>query len=68
MSKELLKLNALQLQQKAGELKKKLTQIRFDKATGKIIDTAYPSKTKKEIARVLTQLNAIKALKGKENE
>jgi ribosomal protein L29 len=52
---EILKMNAVELRQKAAELKKKLAETRFDKATGKLIDTTVPKKLRRELARVLTR-------------
>lgn len=53
--KEIFKLNAMELRQKTLELKKRLVEMRFDKATGKLIDSSLPNKMKKELARVLTR-------------
>lgn len=55
MANEILKLNVVELREKAVELKKKIAIMRFDKATGKVIDTSTPRKTKRELARVLTR-------------
>lgn len=55
MSEEILKLNVVELRQKALELKKRLAESRFDKATGKLIDTAAPRKMRRELARLLTR-------------
>ncbi len=61
MSSEILKLNAVELRQKALELKKRLAEVRFDKATGKLIDTSSPRKMRRELARVLTRESQISA-------
>lgn len=55
MSEEILKMNVVELRQKALELKKRLAESRFDKATGKLIDTAQPKKMRRELARILTR-------------
>lgn len=60
MENDILKMNLVELRGKAVELKKRLAELRFDKATGKIIDTTMPHKTKKELARVLTRESQIK--------
>ena len=55
MAYEILKLNAVELRHKALELKKRLAESRFDKATGKLIDTSAPRKMRRELARILTR-------------
>lgn len=60
---DIIKMNAVELRQKALELKKKLAETRFDKATGKLIDTAAPKKLRRELARVLTRETQV-ALEG----
>lgn len=55
MASEIGKMNVVELRQKAVELKKRLAETRFDKATGKIIDTSAPKKMRRELARVLTR-------------
>lgn len=52
---EILKMNVVELRQNAANLKKKLAEARFDKATGKLIDTTVPKKLRRELARVLTR-------------
>ena len=61
MENEILNLNAVELRERVLELKKRLVEMRFDKATGKLIDTAMPAKMKRELARVLTRLSQIAA-------
>jgi ribosomal protein L29 len=61
---DILKLNLVELRSRAIELKKRLAEIRFEKATGKLIDTSVPTKTKKELARVLTRESHVKAQQG----
>lgn len=55
MASEIEKMNAVELKEKALELRKRIAQNRFEKATGKIIDTSAPKKMKRELARVLTR-------------
>jgi len=59
---DLLKLNLVELQAKAVDLKKKLAQLRFDKATGKLVDTSSPRKLRKEVARILTRVSQVEPL------
>ena len=61
MVKDILKLNVVELRGQALDLKKKLAQLRFDKATGKLVDTTVPGKVKKDIARILTRESQIKS-------
>lgn len=61
MASEILKMNAVELRQKAAELKKRLAETRFDKATGKLVDTTVPRKMRRELARVLTRESQLKA-------
>ncbi len=61
MSSEILKMNAVELRQKALEIKKRLAEMRFDKATGKLIDTSAPKKLRRDLARVLTRESQISA-------
>lgn len=61
MASEILKMNAVELRQKALEIKKRLAEVRFDKATGKLIDTSSPKKLRRELARVLTREGQISA-------
>jgi ribosomal protein L29 len=58
---DLLKLNKVELEKKALECKKKMAQMRFDIASGKLVDTSAPKKMKKELARILTCYNQLKA-------
>ena len=60
MVSELLNLNALELRQKAADLKRRLAESRFDRATGKLVDTSAPRKMRRELARVLTRESQLK--------
>lgn len=55
MTKSLTKLNEIELRNKANELRRKLAELRFDKATGKLLDTSAPKKLRRQLAQVLTQ-------------
>jgi large subunit ribosomal protein L29 len=61
MASEIVNMNAVELRQKALELKKRLAETRFDKATGRLIDTARPMKLRRELARVLTRESQLSA-------
>lgn len=61
MADELLKLNTVELRQKALDLKKRLAESRFNKATGKLFDTSAPKKMRRELARILTRESQLKA-------
>lgn len=58
-------LNIAELRTQATELRRKIAELRFDKASGKLIDTSLPKKQRKELARVLTQQQKIEASAGK---
>ncbi|MFW6104226.1 MAG: 50S ribosomal protein L29 [Candidatus Bipolaricaulota bacterium] len=51
---ELRELTDEELEEKVDELKEKLFNLRFQKATGELDNTAEFQKTKKDIARVKT--------------
>lgn len=53
---ELRALDDAQLREKLAEYKVELFNLRFQKATGKLTNTARPQLVKKEIARILTIL------------
>jgi ribosomal protein L29 len=52
---DILKMNAVELKQKTLELKKRMAEMRFEKATGRLIDTSAPRKLRRELARMLTR-------------
>ena len=56
-NKEINKLNKDELKNKINSLKKDLFNFRFRKFNGQIEDTAKISQTKKDLAKVLTNLN-----------
>lgn len=58
-------LNLAELRTQATELRRKIAELRFDKASGKLLDTSLPQKRRKELARVLTQQQKIEASAGK---
>jgi large subunit ribosomal protein L29 len=51
---ELRELSAEELAQKERELKRKLFNLRFQRATGELDNTAELTKTRKDIARTMT--------------
>jgi len=51
---ELRELSIGELEQKEGELKRRLFNLRFQRATGELDNTAELGKTRREIARVMT--------------
>ncbi|OAN44368.1 50S ribosomal protein L29 [Chloroflexus islandicus] len=53
---ELRALDDAQLRAKLAEYKVELFNLRFQKATGSLANTARPRQVKKEIARILTIL------------
>jgi len=53
---ELRALDDAQLRAKLAEYKIELFNLRFQKATGKLTNTARPHQVRKEIARILTIL------------
>jgi large subunit ribosomal protein L29 len=56
-NKEIKKLSTAELKKKVDLLKKDLFNFRFRKANGQVDDTAKISQTKKNLAKVLTNLN-----------
>jgi large subunit ribosomal protein L29 len=54
---ELRKLSNEEINSQIKDLKKKLFDLRFEQATGKLTNTAEISKTKKTIARLSTVLS-----------
>jgi len=55
-AKELRDLSAEELQERERELSQELFNLRFQKATGQLGNTAVIGKTKKDLARVKTVL------------
>ncbi|MCF8146383.1 MAG: 50S ribosomal protein L29 [Deltaproteobacteria bacterium] len=58
-AKELRELNREELTEKEREAKQELFNLRFQKATGQLGNTAIISKTKKDLARVKTVLREL---------
>lgn len=56
--KELTKLSVSQLRGRESELRKEIMDLRFEHAIGKLLNTGLPKQKRKELARVLTLLNA----------
>ena len=55
-AKELRDLSAEELKEKEGELNQELFNLRIQKATGRLGNTAVIGKTKRDLARVRTVL------------
>ena len=58
-AKELRDLSAEELKEKERELGRELFNLRFQKATGQLGNTAMLGKTKKDLARVKTVLSEL---------
>ncbi len=65
-AKELRELVEDELVEKENELGQELFNLRFQKATGQLGNTAMISKTKKSLARVKTVLNELRMSKAEE--
>jgi len=63
IAKELRELSVEELTEKEREAKQELFNLRFQKATGQLGNTAIISKTKKDLARVKTVLREL-AIQG----
>jgi large subunit ribosomal protein L29 len=59
IAKELRELSVEELTEKEREAKQELFNLRFQKATGQLGNTAIISKTKKDLARVKTVLREL---------
>ena len=59
IAKELRELSVEELMEKEREAKQELFNLRFQKATGQLGNTAIISKTKKDLARVKTVLREL---------
>lgn len=53
-ARDLRELSVEELDQKERELKRKLFNLRFQRATGELDNTAELAKTRRDIARVMT--------------
>lgn len=58
-AKELRELSVEELREKEEELKRELFNLRIQKGTGQLGDTAIIGKTKRELARVKTVLREL---------
>jgi large subunit ribosomal protein L29 len=63
-AKELRELSAEELEEKSVELRQELFNLRFQKATGQLGNTAAIPKAKKDLARVKTILREMPAGAG----
>ena len=61
MASEFMNLNASELNAKEQELRRKKMDLRFDLALGKLVNTAQIGATKRDLARLLTAKNALRA-------
>ena len=59
-TKELRDISVQELEEKETSLRQELFNLRFQKATGQLGNTAVIGKTKKDLARVKTVLNELK--------
>lgn len=57
--KEIAGLSQTELKERGDTLRKELVLDRFDKASGKLLNSAAPRLKRKELAQVLTRLNEI---------
>lgn len=58
-AKELRDMDIQELEEKESSLRQELFNLRFQKATGQLGNTATIGKTKKDLARVKTVLNEL---------
>ena len=56
-NKEIKKLTEDEINKKINSLKKDLFNFRFRKVNGQLVDTAKVSQTKRDLAKLLTQMN-----------
>jgi large subunit ribosomal protein L29 len=63
-AKELRELSVEELREREGELKQELFNLRIQKATGQLGNTAVLGKTKRDLARVKTVLGESEASSG----
>ena len=56
-NKEIKKLTEDEINKKINSLKKDLFNFRFRKVNGQLVDTAKVSQTKKDLAKLFTQMN-----------
>jgi large subunit ribosomal protein L29 len=63
-AKELRELSIEELREKEREAKQELFNLRFQKATGQLGNTAIIPKTKKDLARVKTILRELLSMQG----
>jgi large subunit ribosomal protein L29 len=66
-AKELRELSVEELTEKEREAKQELFNLRFQKATGQLGNTAIISKTKKDLARVKTVLREVSMQRQSDN-
>lgn len=62
--KDITGLTQAQLNEKKDALRKELLMMRFDKASGKVLDTTAPRKMRREIAQVMTRLTELESVEN----
>ena len=65
-AKELRDLSVEELREREGELKRELFNLRIQKATGQLGNTAILGKTKRDLARVKTVLKESEVSSGED--
>ena len=56
---DLTALSPDELRQEEQQIRKQLLEARFDRAVGRLLDLSAPRRLRKQLARVLTCLNAV---------
>jgi large subunit ribosomal protein L29 len=67
-AKELRDLSIEELREKETGLKQELFNLRFQKATGELSNTANLGKTRRDLARVKTVLKGLETARGEDEE
>ena len=67
-AKELRDLSIEELRERETGLKQELFNLRFQKATGELSNTANLGKTRRDLARVKTVLKGLEAVRGEDEE
>lgn len=67
-AKEMRELSVEELKEKEGDLKQELFNLRIQKATGQLGNTAILRSTKKELARIKTVLRASEISSGTDEQ
>jgi large subunit ribosomal protein L29 len=67
-AKELRDLSIEELRERETGLKQELFNLRFQKATGELSNTANLGKTRRDLARVKTVLKDLETVRGEDEE